>query len=171
MKTHLIALLGGECTGKTTLARALAEHFGAGFAPEYLREWCATHARTPRREEQAGIAAEQARQIDVVARRHRLVFCDSTPLLTALYSQHYFEDTSLLPDALVWQGRCALQLLCAPDLPWEPDGMLRDGPQARAHLDQLLRNTLTGADLAWTEVTGDEKQRLAAAIQAVQRLI
>ncbi|PZP28540.1 MAG: nicotinamide-nucleotide adenylyltransferase [Roseateles depolymerans] len=167
MSARLIALLGGECTGKTSLGRALAAHFGAGFVPEYLREWCDTHGRTPLPAEQAHIAAEQARRIEQEARRHALVFCDTTPLLTALYSQHYFDDIQLLPGALAWQRGCTLNLLCAPDLPWEPDGVQRDGPQARACIDTLLRQALGDAGLGWTDITGTEGQRLQAAIQAL----
>ncbi|MFZ8480597.1 AAA family ATPase, partial [Staphylococcus aureus] len=82
--------LGAECTGKSTLAAALARHCNAGLVSEYLREWCDAHGRTPLRHEQAHIAAEQAARIDAAARQHALVFCDTTPLITALCSEHYF---------------------------------------------------------------------------------
>ncbi len=169
MSARLVALLGGECTGKTTLGQALARHFDAAFVPEVLREWCDAAGRTPRREEQAQIAAEQARRIQAAAQGQALVFCDTTPLITALYSQQYFDDTTLLPAALDFQRGCALNLLCATDLPWEPDGVQRDGPAARARLDQHLRGTLTKAGLGWTDVAGPEARRLALAIAALQR--
>lgn len=57
-----VALLGAESTGKTTLAHRLREVLAAeghrvAVVAEYLREFCDTHGRTPRPEEQAGIAA------------------------------------------------------------------------------------------------------------------
>ena len=67
--SRIVALLGAECTGKSTLAEALARRFSAGLVTEYLREWCDTHGRTPHQHEQAHIAAEQARRIDTAARR------------------------------------------------------------------------------------------------------
>ena len=56
----VIALLGAESTGKTTLAAALgvalaAEGRDAVVVDEYLREFCAREGRTPRRDEQAGL--------------------------------------------------------------------------------------------------------------------
>ncbi|MCE4539925.1 ATP-binding protein [Pelomonas sp. P7] len=171
MTTRLIALLGAECTGKSTLAEALAAHFGAGLVTEYLREWCVAHGRTPERHEQSHIAAEQAARIAAAARRHALVFCDTTPLITALCSQHYFDDDSLLAGAVAFQRRCDLTLLCAPDLPWEPDGIQRDGPAVRARFDARLRAALGAHALPWTDIGGDAGERLRTAREAVERLI
>ncbi len=165
----VVALLGAECTGKSTLAEALAARFSAGLVTEYLREWCDTHGRTPQQHEQAHIAAEQARRIEAAAREHALVICDTTPLITALCSEHYFDDPSLTADALAFQRRCDLTLLCAPDLPWQADGFLRDGPGVRAAFDARLRNALTTASIPWVDVRGADGERLATAITALQR--
>ncbi len=34
-----VVVFGPESTGKTTLARELAEHYGTAWIPEYLREY------------------------------------------------------------------------------------------------------------------------------------
>lgn len=164
--SRVIALLGAECTGKSTLAEALAAHFNAGLVTEYLREWCDTHGRTPQRHEQAHIATEQAARIEAMAREHDLVFCDTTPLITALCSEHYFNDASLTADALAFQRRCTLTLVCAPDLPWQADGILRDGPEVRADFDSRLCRILRNAGLPWVDVVGDASDRLRTAIVA-----
>ena len=165
----IVALLGAECTGKSTLAEALAAHFNAGLVTEYLREWCDSHGRTPEQHEQAHIAAEQAARIEVAACRHERVICDTTPLITALCSQHYFNDDSLLADALAFQRRCDLTLLCAPDLPWQADGFLRDGPGVRAAFDARLRDALAAGGIAWVDISGSDPGREAAAVHAIQR--
>lgn len=167
--SRIVALLGAECTGKSTLAEALAARFSAGLVTEYLREWCDTHGRTPQQHEQAGIAAEQARRIEAAARGHALVVCDTTPLITALCSQHYFGDDSLLADAVAFQRRCDLTLLCAPDLPWQPDGIQRDGPGVRAAFDARLREALTAHALPWVDIQGNDTARLDRALAALQR--
>ena len=65
----VIAVLGAESTGKTTLARSLADELArrtglrAAWVPETLREWCDRTGRTPAAHEQADIAAEQHRRI------------------------------------------------------------------------------------------------------------
>lgn len=164
-----VALLGAECTGKSTLGEALTVRFNAGLVTEYLREWCEAHGRTPQQHEQAHIATEQAARIDAAARTHGLVFCDTTPLITALCSQHYFQDDALLADAIAFQRDCDLTLLCAPDLPWQADGIQRDGPAVRAAFDGRLRAALAQAGLAWVDISGDGPARLARASAAVER--
>ena len=66
----VVALLGAESTGKTTLARALAEALAhetgeaATWVPETLLEWCEAAGRTPRADEQLAIAqAQHARAV------------------------------------------------------------------------------------------------------------
>lgn len=168
--SRLVALLGAECTGKSTLAEALAKHFNAGLVTEYLREWCDAHGRTPLQHEQAHIAAEQAARIKAAARVHEMVICDTTPLITALCSEHYFDDASLTAEAIAFQRRCDLTLLCAPDLPWAADGFLRDGPAVRERFDARVRSALTIGGIAWVDITGADAQRTAAAIAAVADL-
>jgi len=167
--TRLVTLLGAECTGKSTLAEALAGHFKAGLVTEYLREWCATHGRTPLRHEQAHIAAEQAARIEAAMLRHELVVCDTTPLITALCSEHYFGDDALTAGAVAFQRRCGLTLLCAPDLPWQADGFLRDGPEVRARFDARLRGVMLAHGLGWIDIAGNDAERRSAAIAALQR--
>lgn len=160
---RVIALLGAECTGKSTLAERLARDCNGVAVAEYLREWCDTHGRTPRQHEQAAIAEEQARRIEEAARGSALVFADTTPLITALCSQHYFADDSLLTQALAFQRRCDLTLVCAPDLPWVPDGIQRDGPEVRKRFHERLIRCLDAAALPWTEIEGELAQRLKLA--------
>ncbi|MBI5258377.1 MAG: ATP-binding protein [Burkholderiales bacterium] len=172
-----IAIVGAESTGKTWLARAatarLAEATGlrCTWVPEVLREWCEARARTPGQHEQAGIAAEQARRIEAAAAEHELVLCDTTPLMTSVYSEMVFGDRSLHPMALAWQQRCALTLLTALDLPWVADGLQRDGPQVREPVDALLRGLLIGHGLPWAGVSGQQQARVESAIDAVAPLL
>ena len=95
----LICLLGAECSGKTTLARALAAHFSGRWVPESLRTFCEVHARTPKMHEQSEILESQLfRETEMLAQARREecyhVFCDTAPLLTAVYSEFFFSDKS-----------------------------------------------------------------------------
>jgi hypothetical protein len=44
-----VVVYGPESTGKTTLARQLAEHFGAAWVPEYARAYIRAKIRSPAR--------------------------------------------------------------------------------------------------------------------------
>ncbi|HSW08700.1 ATP-binding protein [Aquabacterium sp.] len=173
----IIAIVGAESTGKTQLARSACERLAQAtglrctWVPELLRDWCAQRGRTPLQHEQVGIAAEQARRIDAAALQHELVLCDTTPLMTSVYSEMVFGDTSLYPAALAWQQRCALTLLTALDLPWVADGLQRDGPHVREPVDALLRQHLIGQGLRWSLVAGLGEARVEAAIDAIAPLL
>src|SRR3989338_7643191 len=87
----VIAIVGAESTGKTTLAAGLtqalqAEGVSAVMVPEFLREFCDEHGRTPFPHEQLAIAREQTRRIVQSAQQHAVVVADTTALMTAVYS-------------------------------------------------------------------------------------
>jgi nicotinamide riboside kinase len=169
----ILAIVGAESTGKSTLAQALSERLAKDtgwrctWVREHLREWCEREGRTPAAHEQRAIAAEQARRIDVAAASHDIVVCDTTPLMTAVYHRHVFGDRSLDADALAWQRRCTLTLLTALDLPWQADGLQRDGPHVREPVDTAVRELLIGARLPFVVVAGLGPARLEAAVDAV----
>ncbi|MBQ0930720.1 AAA family ATPase [Ideonella alba] len=173
----LLAIVGAESTGKSTLAAALAQRLvdDTGLActhvAEVLREWCDREGRTPRQHEQDGIAAEQARRLAEACSNHAVVVADTTPLMTAVYHHQVFGDDTLDAPAQAWQTHCALTLLTALDLPWQADGLQRDGPQVRAPVDARLRRLLVGAGLPFAVVRGSGRERLESAVDAVAPLL
>lgn len=171
----MVCLIGAECTGKTTLAQALAERFGGLWVPEYLRSFCTQQGRTPKRGEQAGIMRAQfdqeARTLDQARRTGcGLVFCDTAPLLTAVYSLHYFSDDALLESAHAVHGRYALHLVLRPDLPWTADGVQRDSAVAQMAVHGLLLHQLQARRYPYLEIEGAGVARFQAAVLAVGTL-
>jgi nicotinamide riboside kinase len=173
----VIAIVGAESTGKSTLAAALAPRIAeqtglrCTMVGEFLREWCDREGRTPRADEQLVIALEQQRRIDAAAADHDVVVADTMPLMVAIYSQLLFNDPSLVPMAIAAQSNAALTLLTALDLPWVPDGHQRDGEHVRAPVDRALRALLGAHGLAWSVVGGQGVTRLDQAFAAATPLL
>jgi len=170
---QLICLIGAECTGKNTLAQALAAHFGGLWVPEYLRAFCEKNGRTPRMDEQAGLMRAQFEQEEQVVTQARqagcaYVFCDSPPLLTAVYSDHYFSDRSLFDCAHALHARYALTLVLCPDMARLPDGLQREAVCAAVH--SQVQHALQAMHVPHIEVGGQDDARLQAAILAVETL-
>ena len=164
MSAFVIALLGAESTGKTTLAAALGQTFRssgktAAVVDEYLREFCDQHARTPTQAEQHHIACEQTRRIEEMAQRFEVVIADTTALMTAVYSDKVFGDSSLYAGALQAHRRVNLTLVTALDIAWKADGLQRDGPQVREPVDALIRGALHRAGLTYSVVNGQGSSR------------
>jgi nicotinamide riboside kinase len=179
-----IALLGAESTGKTQLAHALAVHLRETGAQavaidEYLREWCEQKGRTPQPHEQAEIALTQRLRIEQAARdltanakpdQPCYLIADTTPLMTAIYSEFIFQDNSLTPAALNYQRSFHHTLLTGLDMPWEADGIQRDGAHVRAPVDALLRDRLQAAAIGFEVIYGLGEQRLQAAIKTLNTI-
>ena len=174
---RVIAIVGAESTGKTTLATALhgrlaTEGRRVALVGEVLREFCARHGRTPRLDEQTAIAAEQTRRIEAAAQSHDVVVADTTALMIAVYSDYVFGDRGLYEQAERDHARLAsFTLLTALDLPWQADGLQRDGPQVREPVDDRLRALLAAAALPWSLVAGLGPARVQAALSACTPLL
>ena len=174
MRAFVIALVGAESTGKTTLADALvaslaAAHRDAVVVSELLREFCDRAGRTPRADEQLAIAEEQTRRIECAADRHQVVIADTTALMTAVYSDWVFGDGSLYSAAEAAHARSSLTLLMGLDLPWQADGHQRDGPQVRGPVDTRIRAALVRAGVAHSVLYGTGDARLNGALAALRR--
>ena len=168
-----IALLGAESTGKSQLALALdARLCQSGLVvhrvDEYLREWCNTHQRTPRQDEQWHIVDTQIARV-LAAPEDVVVIADTTPLMTAVYSQLLFNDDRLDARAMAHQAVYDITLLMGMDVPWVSDGLQRDGPHVREPVDQRVRHLLGLAGLPYQVVYGTGKQRLDNALFCIAR--
>jgi nicotinamide riboside kinase len=173
-----IGIVGAESTGKTTLAAELASALGqangqrVAWVPEVLRQWCENTGRTPLAHEQANIMRSQHQRIEAAAQTHALVVCDTTALMTAVYSRMLFGDRTLDERAAVLHRRSMhMTLLTATDLPWVADGFMRDGPQVREPVDGLLRELMQTHGIAYAVVRGEGPERLQQALTAVQGVL
>ncbi len=172
-----IAIVGAESTGKTTLAAALAERLRqaragrVAWVPEVLREWCDATGRTPLAHEQGAILRAQHERSAEAAATHAWVVCDTTALMTAVYSTLVFGDESLQQRAAELHARtAAATLLTALDLPWVADGHQRDGPQVREPVDALLRALMQRHRIGYSVVAGSGERRVEQAMDALRPL-
>jgi nicotinamide riboside kinase len=163
----LIAIVGGESTGKSTLAAALAAELPAIVVPEALRTWVTEHARVPTAAEQQDVVElhtrlERAALAEAAGRGVPWVASDAGPLMTAVYSILYYDDDSLVTEAVRLSGGTRLVVWCDDDIPWVPDADQRDGVHMRAAAQRIIGQLLIDSGLAWLKVTGDLPTRVAA---------
>jgi NadR type nicotinamide-nucleotide adenylyltransferase len=164
-----VAILGGESSGKTTLSQALASHFHTCWVPEYGRDlWEARNGQLL----QADMPRIALRQVEDELRlggeARKFLFCDTTPLTTAFYSQEMFGKVDSVVQALATR-RYEHTFLCAPDFEFVQDGTRRTaGFRAKQHAwyeDHLLRH---GIDFA--VVSGSIQARLEAVAARLSRM-
>ena len=161
-----VGLLGGECTGKTTITLALADALGATPVGEVLREFVEREGRTPRADEQAGILREQRAREDAAA--GTIVIGDPATLMTAVYSDIYFADRSLDAPAIAQARDYDVLLWCRPDIPWVAEAVQHDGPQMRQRADDRISELVAAHGLSPVHIHGTFDERTARALAAVR---
>jgi NadR type nicotinamide-nucleotide adenylyltransferase len=170
-----IVLTGGECTGKTTLARALAARWETAWAAEAAREVALARKGALGPEDVPVIARTHVRLADEAARAageagRPLVFLDQDLVSTLVYARHYYGDCPHWIERLAAERRGDLYLLCAPDLPWAADGV-RDRPAAREEIHALFEEAFAAAGARVVGVTGLGPAREALAAAAVSDVL
>ena len=178
----LLSIVGGESTGKSTLATALAEELPGLLVPETLRGWMDRHGRVPRADEQRAVmtahAEAEARALRelgadaenvgaVLSKGPPWVISDSGPLMTAVYSILYFDDRSLVAQAVAIARRSELVVWCAADIPWVAEADVRDGPHMRSAAQDIIADLLDESGLPYLRVEGAPHDRV---LQVKQRL-
>lgn len=157
-----VVILGAESTGKSTLTAALAAHYQTVWVPEYLREFVELRQRTPSAEEQLSIAIIQCERETENATRARLfLFCDTSPLMTAVYSDYYFGQADAELNALASRHDYAATIVTTPDTPWVPDGLQRESDAVRQAIHARLIRKLDDAGIEYLLVDGSTQQRIA----------
>ncbi|WP_232251110.1 AAA family ATPase [Janthinobacterium sp. 1_2014MBL_MicDiv] len=167
-----VAILGAESSGKSTLAAALAERYGSVWVPEYLREFVETQGRVPVASDQYGIARMQLeRENAAAAQARQFLFCDTTPLMTAVYSRHYFHGIDAPLAALADDYHYGLTLVTAPDSPWVADGLQRESEAVRQLIYRLLLEELDARGIAYHVLHDSLDARLAQAAPLLQQAL
>jgi HTH-type transcriptional repressor of NAD biosynthesis genes len=154
-----VCFLGGESSGKTTMAETMAHQMATVWAPEYGRELWAAHDGVLAYEDMAHIAAvQQQREDELKLQARRFLFCDTSPLTTLFYSMEMFG-----------QAEPALQqmadrtydhtFLCAPDFEFVQDGTRREA-EFRHRQHSWYQAELARRKMPHTVLTGPVSQRV-----------
>ena len=166
-----VVITGSECTGKTTLAEALAAHYTAARVPEFARTFVDEKGASPAYGDVEVIARGQMELEDQYsAEAPDLLVQDTDLLSTLVYSNHYYRKCPAWIEAALRNRPADLYLLAGIDVSWVADGDQRDRPDRRDEMHGLFRSALAARRLRFTELRGGEEDRLAAAICAIDAL-
>ena len=183
-----IVIIGPESTGKSTLCTQLAEHYNSVWVREYAREYLEKNGTDYTFENLYEIAMGQLKGEQLAVDSWQLAARQSTNNDQPTTSKPIFIDTDLYV-MKVWSefvfNKCDnriltqitkrkydLYLLCNTDLPWVADN-LREYPdlESREKLFHHYKEQMTEQHVPWVIISGGYEERLAMAIEAVDRLI
>jgi nicotinamide riboside kinase len=170
MKSRKIALVGPECSGKTTLARALAASLDAVYVPEFSRMYFHKRAYRYQASDVVAIAEGQhklEKQMEVPS--GKLLVCDTNNLVNWVWSRFSMKEAEAEVQKNYFPQEYQLHLLCAPDLPWEEDGLREN----KHHLDKiflLYRELLEENKIPYEIINGNFQERYERAVKSIQQI-
>jgi NadR type nicotinamide-nucleotide adenylyltransferase len=169
-----VCVTGPECTGKTSLARRLAEWVDTTWVPEASRLYAERCGAALTAADVGPIAREHITLADAAAEQARalgagLIVLDTDLLSTVVYARHYYGTAPRWVERAERARRADLYLLCDVDIPWLPDG-IRDRPERREAMFDLFRRALVRRRATWVEIRGDRAARWDLARRAVEQI-
>ncbi|MFY9309133.1 MAG: AAA family ATPase [Bacteroidia bacterium] len=169
--TRRIVLTGPESTGKTTLARQLAQHFNTTWVEEFGRNYYVEKGGKLLIDDIINIAEGQLNSEEqAIKQSNKLLFCDTDLIVTQIWSEIYFNSCPEKVIQLNTSRKYDLFLLMNIDIPWEDDGT-REFPHLREWHFKRIKDELESRGLNYTLISGEGHQRLQNAIEAVTELI
>ncbi|WP_394773714.1 DUF4301 family protein [Flavobacterium sp.] len=175
-KTNIIkiALFGPESTGKTTLAKQLAEYYETQWVPEFARDYlqekweenqhlCVADDMLPIAYGQVDLENEK------LSSANKYLFCDTNLMVTKVFSEMYYGFCDPLLNEAALEHEYDLFFLTDIDVPWEKDD-IRDTPKGRETVFSVFKQTLIDTNKLFITLSGDKKCRLAKAISIIDNL-
>lgn len=151
--TKIVCLYGSESTGKSFMAKKLAEKYHTEFVPEVARELLTSNEFTE--DDIIKIGYAQIDRINLKLKTaNKILFCDTDTITTQLYSQHYLKVVPPVLHELEKQIQYDHYFLFDVDVPWVADG-LRDLGAKRKEMFEFFKAALDQRNISYTLVQGD----------------
>ncbi|HZX74931.1 MAG TPA: ATP-binding protein [Cyclobacteriaceae bacterium] len=155
-----VCFYGPESTGKSTMAKFMAELYHTVSVPEVSREFVSSNDFTIEDIIKIG-HAQTGRILNAVQVANEIVFCDTDLITTQIYCRHYLKTVPPILLELEKRVSFDLYLLMDIDVPWVADG-LRDLGERREEMFEVFKNELDARNISYKLVSGswDERKKI-----------
>lgn len=162
-----IAITGPESTGKSELAKQLAQHYQGEFVAEFARQYIDQLEREYSYEDILIIARNQfRREQEMLSSTKHFLFSDTELIVTKIWSLHKYGSCHPWIENQILSNTYDLFLLCNVDLPWQFDEQ-REHPHLRNFFFDWYKKELDAYGFPYRIVSGTGTERLANAIAAI----
>ena len=167
-----IILTGAESTGKSTLAKQLAEYYETVFIPEYARTYVENLGRSYNYEDVVHIAKVQTKiEAAYLYKSKKYLFIDTGLIVTKVWFQEvYGKYPDWLNNAIV-KNLPDFYLICDIDLPWKNDAVRENGTfEQRKYLMNKYIEEIKKFGVHYAIIKGQGDARLKNAINEIEKL-
>jgi nicotinamide riboside kinase len=184
-----IAVVGPECSGKSTLVQELMLHYRSGMVSEVAREYLDALDRPYTEEDLLEIAraqwdlngqgerwaaeheaALQHPDLPRTGKPKKPLFLDTDIVNILIWSREKFGRVHPELERMARQDRYTYRFLCRPDIPWVADPQ-RENPHDRDRLFAVWERTLTELGHPYTIIEGPRAVRSRKATAMVDVLL
>ena len=163
-----VVITGPESSGKTTLAKSMADHFQVPWVSEFAREYLNGLDRPYEEKDLLAIARGQIKQENEAASTSpRVLICDTSLMVLKIWSEYRYGRCHPWILEQIERRPVDLYLLCSPDIPWEPDPQ-RENPNDRDELFKLYQRALLNQPTRI--ICGDRQERFVLAVNNIDHL-
>ncbi|MCB0488789.1 MAG: ATP-binding protein [Cyclobacteriaceae bacterium] len=164
-----VCFYGAESTGKSTMARHVAEAYSTRFVPEVAREFVSSNDFSVDDIIKIG-HAQTTRIANLETLANRILICDTDLITTQIYSKHYLGIVPEVLYELESQVHYDRYFLFDIDVPWVADG-LRDLQNQREEMHSVFKNELEARGIDFILVRGDWEERYQIIVSEIDRLL
>ncbi|MCF8258435.1 MAG: AAA family ATPase [Flavobacteriales bacterium] len=168
---QIIAIVGPESTGKTTLAHQLADHFDAALVNEFSRSYLHALGTAYQQHDLVEIANGQFQlEREALATGRTTIVCDTDLIVIKVWSEVKYGHLDDRIPLLLKQQPARIHLLARPDIAWEADP-LRENPYDRDMLFEKYERVLQEMGASYGVVSGLGEARFRNALTALHHLL
>jgi NadR type nicotinamide-nucleotide adenylyltransferase len=161
-----IAILGPESTGKSELAKALAQHFSVTFIPEYARVYLSDSNHY----DSSDVLNIAKKQLELIQnQKQRPLIADTELIVTKIWQLFKYGQVDSWIEENIANQEFDIYLLMNTDLEWTSDD-LRENPSLneRQELFNLYEKELQQRNFNYSIISGEGNTRISNALLAIK---
>jgi len=157
-----IIVTGPESSGKTTLCKALSEHYNLPFTKEFAREYLTDLGKNYLQEDLLEIATGQLENEQLITNNQQISLQDTDLITLKIWSNYKYGNCNnwILEQIEKQKVENRFYLLCKPDLKWDYDP-LRENPTNRNELLEIYKQELENLGHKFLIIKGEDRNEQA----------
>lgn len=165
-----IAITGPESTGKSTLAKKLAEHYKTVWVPEFARTYINQLDRPYDQYDLIKMAKGQiSHEEELISKAYKYLFCDTELTVIKIWSEYKYGNIDPAILSKYYNMSYDLYLLMDIDIPWEYD-MQREQPEKRKFFFDWFNRSLHEKNRCYRVISGNHEERVNRACVVIDNL-